>query len=222
MIPILEKLFTKKLKTYKSCKTIYMENFYNILDGGDLRWLIMGFDENSEMLINQKQESELNDLWKEIFNEYILLKGDKKIIDNLRKKAQIADLQNRLYWGSTLLKLIYENPMGKNLQELVDRLAFYKFKIHIHRPLGKEIEKITKQLKSLRTRINMEVNRFKKKMEKYEKQEKVGLRSQTVKIARILDMKYPIDPKTTVMEEWVYLCKDAEKEVKRQNKRQDG
>lgn len=216
MINIFKK---NKLKTYKSCKTLLMYNFYEILDSEDYRWLVTDYNENSELVLTDKEQTELSDLWKEIFNEYIILKGDQSIINNLRKRAIIAKLQNRLFWGATLLNLIIRNPKSKNLEKIIDELSTYKFKIIKSKPLEKEIERITKQLKSLRTTLNIEISKYESKLETNSKKEKSNIDSQIINVGKILDLKYKISSKETTVSEWLSYCENAKKVI--ENGRKD-
>ena len=200
-----------KLKTYKSCKTLFMYNFYEILDTQDYRWLVTDYNENSDLELTDNQKEELEVLWKEIFNEYIELKGDQKIINSLRKRALIANLQNRLYFGATLLKLIAKNPKSKNLEDIINELAKWKFRLDKEKPLPKEIEKVTKQLKSLRTRLNMEISRYTSELEKQQKQEKTNIDEQAINVGKTLDLKYPIISKETTVTQWLAYSKQAKK-----------
>ena len=208
MINIFKK---KQLKTYKSCKTLWMHNFYEIIDSDDYRWLVKGFDEDSDLELTEKQEVELKELWQTLFNEYVELKGDQAIIKSLRKRALIAELQKRLYWGSTFLQLIIKNPRSSNLDDFIIELKKYKFKFDKSKPINTEVEKLIKQLKSLKTKFNLETSKYEKSLEKSESKEKVDITEQTVSIAKILDLKYPIDSKSTTVSKWIAYQKSAKK-----------
>lgn len=216
---ILDLFKKKKLKTFKSCKTLWMRNFYEILDTNDFRWLLIDFDENSDIELDHKQKVELEEQWKVIFNDYVELKGDKNIIDDLRKRAQIANLQNRMFFGVSLLNLLIKNPKTPKLNEIIDELAEWKFRIDKKQNLSKEVEKIVKQLKAVRTRINIELSKYKEKQEKYKKQEKHDINDQTINIAKILDLKYPILTSETTVSQWLSYCKNANNVIKQQKKK---
>lgn len=208
----IENLFKKKpLKIYKTCDSIWMHNFYKALDTNDYRWLVVDYDEYSDFKLTENQEVELGEIWKELFNEYLELKKDQTTINNLRKRGLIANLQNRLFFAATLLKLIIKNPNTKNLDEIISELQKWKVRFDKKKPVLSEIERITKQLKQLKTRINLETSRYEKIMEKYKNKENVTIDTQIVNIGKILDLKYPIDKKTTVMSQWVSHTENAKK-----------
>lgn len=222
ILDLFKKKKDTKLKTFHSCKTLWMKNFYDILESNDYRYLIIGFDENSEIELNNDQNIELEKQWKTIFNEYVELKGDKNIIDDLRKRGQIAALENRLFFGVSLLNLIIKNPKTSKLLEIIDELAEWKFRINKKKDLNVEISKIVKQLKSVKTRINIEKSKYKKKQEKYKKQEKSDITDQTISVGKILDLKYPIVSTETTVSQWLSYCKNAENIIKKQKKYKDG
>lgn len=201
----------KDLKFYKSYKTLFLHNYNEIIETSDLRWLVKGFDEDSELTLTETQTAKLQKIWEELFSEYLEVKGDQVVINNLRKRAIIADLQNRLFFGTAFVKLIHQNPRSLNLEKMVDELAKYKFRIDKEKPLGLELEKITKQLKSVKTKLTMEVNRYNKTIETYQNKEKGNLQDQIIAIAKVLDLKYPIDAKTTTLAQWDAYCKNAKK-----------
>ena len=207
-------LFKKKaLKTHKSYKTLWLYNYNEILQTQDLRWLVKDFDEDSELTLTEKQTEELTEIWEHLFSEYLEVKGDQVVINHLRKRVYISNIQNRLYFGTVFVKLISQNPTSPNLEEMVDELAKYKFKIDKEKPLGLELEKITKQLKGLKTRLNLEVSKYNQMIESRQNKEKVNLQDQIISVGKVLDLKYPINAKETTLAQWDAYCNNAKKLV---------
>lgn len=198
----------QKLKTYKSCDTLYKYNFDKIIDTSDYRWLLHSFNENNDITINKKTTDELKILWLSIFNKYIELKNDTKVIKTLKRRAYISNLENKLFWGATLLKLFVKNPTKENEEALKE----WGFKTN-EEDNNKKVESIIKQLKSLRTRLNIEVSRYEKLTQKNVKREKTNTQEDVRVIERILELKYPLNTREITVSQWVSYVKDAERVI---------
>ena len=215
--------FKRKVKqdkpTYKSCKTLPMYNFYEILGSEDYRWLLKDFNEDIDTNIQDTEKVRLETIFKDIFNEYIELKNDIKIINNLKQRAIIANLENRMFWGATLLKLYIQNPTEGTAKALKD----WKFKVDFKGSLEKEIQSLSNQLKSLKTRLNIEISKYENTLEKNKskKDVKFNIDEQTINIAKVLDLNFPIIAKTTTVAQWVAYCKNAENIIKQRNKQKE-
>lgn len=200
-----------KIKTYNSCDTIFMENFYSIMKTDDLRWLVKGFNEDSTLKLNKGKLLKLKVIWDKIFDEHLTLKQDQKVINSMRHRFTIAKLRAKQFWGITYLKLMIGNPSEKSR----DNLEKWGFKFDLDKPFEEEVTKIISHLKSIKTKLNIEISKYQSKIDKYKDKEQVSIHRQINNIERILDMRYPIDQKITVMSKWISLCNDAK--VKLQN-----
>jgi hypothetical protein len=217
MISIFKKK-QRKLKTYNYCKTLPMFNFYEIMETEEYRWLLKDFNDDSDISLSEEELNALKELFQTLFNEYIELKKDNKVLKTLKQRAIIANLENRMFWGATLLKLFINNPT----EETAESLRSWKFKIDITKPLDLEFESVTKQLKSLRTKINMEVSAYEKMVEnKNKSKEKLNIEKQAINVAKGLDLKYPINTKETTMVQWLAYCENLEYIIKENKKRQN-
>ena len=205
--------------TYKSCKTLPMYNFYEILGSNDYRWLLKAFNYDSDMIVSDEENKRLETVFYNIFNEYIELKNDTKTINNIKQRAIIANLENRLFWGATLLKLYIKNPTEGTAKALKE----WKFKIDFNGNLEKEIKSVSNQLKSLKTKINIEVSKYESTLEKNKskKEIKFNIDEQTISIAKVLELNFPIIAKTTTVSQWVAYCKNAERVIKQRNKQKE-
>lgn len=219
MISYISRFFNKKMpKVYKSCDTLWRYNFDKILETEDYRWLIHDFNENSELVINEKTLVFLQEIWHKIFEEYVTLKGDQLVVNNLKKRAYLAKIQNKMFWGATLLKLIINNPETKNLKEISDSLAKHGFKLDIKKPLDTQIDSLSKQLKSLRTKFNLEVSKYEKTLENSKNKERANSLDQFRAIERVLELKYPLNTKEFTVSQSIAYIKDAERVIKEKKK----
>lgn len=209
-------------KAYLSCDTLYKYNFDKIAETEDYRWLLHKFDENSNIGLSNKRIEELKLIWQNIFEEYVKLKGDQSVINNIRKKASLLNLQNRMYWGSTLVKVIINNPRTKNLEKIQDELIKWKFKVDKTKGLDKQIESITTQLKHLRTRFNIESKRFEEMTLKLEGKGKNNPQEQVRAIEKVLELKYPLNTREITISQWVSYVKNAEQVIKYRKRENNG
>lgn len=219
MIKYIKNIFKKKRKpTYNNCKSIPMFNFFEIMETEEYRWLLKDFNDDSDMSLPLKELNALKELFQTIFNEYIELKKDTKVLKTLKQRAIIANLENRMFWGATLLKLFIQNPK----EETADSLRSWKFKIDMSKPLDKEVESVTKQLKALRTQINMAISTYEKMTENKNKdKEKLNIEKQAINVAKGLDLKYPINTKETTIVQWLAYCENLEHIIKENKKKKE-
>jgi len=205
----------RKIKTYNTCKSIPMENFYEAMGTSDYRWLIIGYGYDNEIKVSDKKLKKLEEEWKVLFDEYIVLKNDQTVIDSLNARMRIEKLKNKLFWGGARLKLFIYNPTKENR----DKLAVWGFNINMSNDLKKEVDRVIRNLKGFRTKVNIAVSKYEKKLEKANKREVRSVDDQIVSVGGILELKYLIDKKTTTMATWISYCNQAASVIKRQNKK---
>jgi len=205
----------RKIKTYNTCKSIPMENFYEAMDSSNYRWLIIGYGYDNEIKVSEKKLKTLEEKWKILFDEYIVLKNDQTVIDSLNARMRIEKLKNKLFWGGARLKLFIYNPTKENR----DKLAIWGFNINMKKDLKKEVDRIIRNLKGFRTKVNIAVSKYEKKLEKANKKEASSIDDQIVSIGGILELKYVIDKKTTTMSTWISYCNQAESVIKKQKQK---
>lgn len=219
MINKIKKIYTNlvsifKYKSYLSCDTLFKYNFDKITETEDYRWLLHKFNENSNIELSKKRIEELKLVWQNIFEEYVKLKGDQSVINNLRKRASVLNLQNRMYWGSTLIKIIINNPKTKNLEKVQDELIKWKFKVDKTKSLEKQIESVTTQLKHLRTRFNIESKKMEEIALKMENKGKSNPQEQVRAIEKVLELKYPLNTKEITISQWISYVRNAEQVIR--------
>lgn len=215
---ILKNIFKRKEKhTYKNCKTIPMYNFYEILATNNYKWVLMNYNDNSDVDISEKENNRLKLIFQDIFNEYLELKKDEKVLKTLKQRAIIANLENRFFWGVTLSKLYLKNKS----KETLESLKSWKFKVNESDDLNSIFDSLNKQLKALRTKINLEKSTFNKLTKDNNVKKDFNIEKQAINVAKGLDLKYPINTKETTMLQWIAYCENLEHIIKENKKKQD-
>ena len=194
------------MKIYKSCKTLMMGRFYEILETSDYKYLI---EEYEGVEISTDLELELTNIWREIFKEYITLKDDGEIKSLYRKYAFVDKLKTKLSICSSLLNGYVSQSTKKGRKDYSEELKEWGFKININLPQQNQVERVMSQLKALKSTIEIKEAEYKILLKKEETKEKFNIDKLIVDIEDRLGGGKTIDPDTTTVSKWVFLVKKA-------------
>jgi len=190
------------MKIYKSCKTLSIFRFYEILDTKDYKYLIEDY-ENTE--ITEELQLQLDDIWSELFKEYIDLKKDRTLVQSFKKRQLIAKMETRLVFGINLLKALIIQTDDKWIQDYIDALSLYNFKIDINKDLETECIRIKNNLKTLKSNISIKKNQYENDYGSKNNEEPIDIDKQIYSVEKALDMSYHIMKHNTSVKEWITL-----------------
>ena len=197
------------MKIFKSCRTLSMFRFYEILNSKDYKYLIENYD---EIEIDDQLKIELTLIWNNLFKEYIVLKDDKEIKLSFRQLALIDKLEKKLEICKLLLEALTYQTTRKAQVEYIKELSAWGYAINRRKPLQDEIDRITRNLKSLRSNILIKKAEFEKTHKKELKQEKINIDKDIVNVEHVLNKV--INSEETMISKWIEYIKKA-KEVNR-------
>lgn len=192
-----------KYKISKSCKTISVFNFFEIVSEKDLRYLIKGFDieDNDIGDLSKYEKKILDEVFSNILYEYGDLSLDTSLKLNYKNRIFIAELEHRYKIAAIAFKIFLEHQ----LLEAVNILEQLNFNIDLSKELSPQIIKVENQLKGLKNRINIHKIKFNKKFEKKLGEKKMNLDKEALILEKNLDLKYAIDTKTTMLAKWISM-----------------
>jgi len=192
----------KKSGTYyfKSCKTLPIYNFYEILNTNNLGWLQKGYnDDNEEISLVKDAKS----IWQGIYDEYILLLGNKVNTKGYTILAQLSEMETELIVVSELIN-IYSKINHKDIQAEIDKWGYD----------SNDLEKSLKKLEGLQFRIKITRSKNKDLLEEEEDEEvkvEYDIFKDVVSVENTLDNGILIDVHKTVVKKWVNYILIAEK-----------
>lgn len=203
------------MKLYKSCSTLPINNFWQIIETEDLRFLIKKFDfENNKIKLSEENKIALSYIWEEIYFEYSEITSNHKLKSTLKKQCLIQEWETIYYLVKECISL-YDKYENKEVLELINKLNHKSFKIDFEKPIAKQLNILDKKLKGLKNKIKI----FKIKLVESTKQEKQEVKSDLERDAlyleKNLDLKRAIDVRKTPVKTWVrmlQLSKERQKE----------
>jgi len=192
------------IRFHTSCSTISIYSFDKISETNDYRHLVVGWDEFEEIEIDQE---EANDIWHEIYNEYIVLSDDNKISMYYITLSELSYLKMRKYTVSKLLGRLMNIEDKKVIDDYISELKEWKFRINKNKPLKDEMIRMYTQLRATENKISLKEEELKN----YKTEgEVVSLIEQVVKLENATGRNI-IDPKITSVAKWLMIIKNVPK-----------
>ena len=193
---------------YKTCKTLPLYNFYEILNTKDLYWLVRGYDDEfSKEDLKDIDDTTLFQIWELIHTEYSgLFKGgsdDKKYL----KVAQISEMEVEASTVRDLIDLLKVRN-SEAIRNEIDAWGYF----------GDDIEKTENKLKQLDFKISIFRSKNKDLIDP-EKKDKVEERvydlfADIVAVESAFEGSQKIDPFKDTVSRWVNIILLAEKKQK--------
>jgi len=201
---------------YKFCDELPVFNFYKIIETKDYSWLYVDFDGYNKIEIT----NDIDNIWESIYTEYLELTGDSTSILYYEVVKELLYLQTRYNVVGTLLQQLSMGKMSKQIfPHYVIELKKWQYNLDINKPLKEELERLARQLKSSKNRINIKEEE-RKSFEKKETGEKLSLIQQQVKLEQALS-RNEIDTKKTVVSKWIAMIKEV-KAINQERKNKNG
>lgn len=194
---------------HKSCSTLPIYNFYKASLFSDLRYLIKGYDEDTNSSVEYKSDKALAVILKEIVKQYTILTNDKKTMKLKKMEYELIFLTGRYNLILKVLGIYKECKMV----EVLDVLNDLEVPFSASGDIGKQIDKAIQITKGLKNKINIKQLNFKKlsgiKDDDKDKQDPNDVMASLDKTALLLEtnleLGYRVDVKKTSAERWVNL-----------------
>lgn len=190
---------------YTSCDELKKWNFDKISETNDYKYLVAGseFGKTCEAPENGQE------IWDGILQEYAEKTENHKTLLYFELLAEISDMENRAYFGEVLLTQLnsrYHSMREEIRKEYFKELRAIRFYINESKPLKNEIERLVRQLKAVKTKLELKAGEAREFEEKNFKGE-VSTLQLKVKIQRAL--KVNIDLKQISVSEWLEWINEA-------------
>ena len=181
---------------YKSCDSLPIYNFYQILNTGDMSWMHKEHSVDDDPIeFKQKDLEEASEYWFEISNAYNEMMGEKTGNTRFKVMAQISELIDEHEIVRTLLNY-HKFLRSAAIANEIEKWGYYPF----------DHEKSEKKLKGIEFRINMIKSKNKDLFPDEEREEsQYDIFQDVILLENSLDNGIKIDPHTTPVTRWVKM-----------------
>lgn len=208
------------MEFYKSCKSLSIYSFNEILKAGDLRFLIKEYDEYREeefKLVGADLE-EATELFKNIVYEYSELTINRSLLSNFGSQINITKEEFRYNLTEKILNFYTES----NDLDILNILNNIGWSIDISNDINNQIKYIVASMRKLRTKISILKIKYEEKFKNKTKDDKEDvfidkLESDAIALEIALKISYPIDTKKTSVSKWVNMWNVADRMNKSKN-----
>ena len=187
------------IKYHQSCATLSIYNFYRIMDDGDLRFLVVGYDEIESEDINVTDEA--TNIFNSIIQEYSELTSNNEVVVNLNLQILIAELE---FEKDTLQKILYLFNYSNNFKVL-KLLSNFGFEIKEDDDINLELEKVIKRVKGLNNKIRINKSKYASRFKKVSEEIKRNLDKEALLLEMNLKLGREIDVHSTSVLKWVNM-----------------
>lgn len=194
---------------YKKCSTLPIENFYGILNTGNLAWLYKEFEDGDEYDISDEQNIELTNIWNDIHEDYIDKIGNGSETKNYMILAQMCEMEAELNIVGTLIQ-VYSLKKTDAIKAEIEKWEYYP----------DDIDKSIIKLKQVKFKMSIMKSKHKELFEESDEDIDIeyDLFNDVVVLEQSLGESKVIDVKTTVVDKWIKYVKSADAKNKRRNK----
>lgn len=189
---------------YKSCSDLPIYNFDKILGTQDLRYLIIGWDEEKDVKLDEGFDALRR--WLSIHSEYSSLINDNTSFVFFQLKDEIMRMQTRIYFVEALALQVATRDMPEDVSvRYMEEISKWGVPINPKGDYKVELRKAAKTMRGAKMKLRLKRDAL-KKIEK-DNEGSSNLIKQVVKLEQGLS-RNNIDPKKTSVEKWVYLTQE--------------
>jgi hypothetical protein len=198
------------MEFHKTCKTLPIYSFNEIIKNGDLKYLIKNFDEyteeEDEFKFGVEDVIEARGIFKEIMYEYSALTGNRNLLLSYQAQIKIAEEEFRYMIAEKILSNFAEFEDVEVLMVLNGvNIPFY-----LELDIEAQVVSAIRYLKRLKTRISVMKINYDQKFKKNAKQKLSGevidnLDQEAIELELALKISYSIDTKKTSVSKWINM-----------------
>ena len=198
------------MRIYKNCDSLSIYHFYKIIDTGDLRYLIKGYDGEKKRKIRKRQQKRLEEAWESILNEYAGLTYNKEVQLNFRAQAKLIRLRLKYVVVSETLRLY--DTYGDSV--VLKLLCDVGMKFSPDEPIEPQVKRIRGQVKGLKMKVKIAEANYEKRFKKTREKIKINLEKQALILEVNLGIKSGIEVRNTSVTRWIMITQLNEEKTK--------
>lgn len=196
------------MKFHKTCKTLPIYNFNEILKANDLRFLVKDYDEyeDEEFKLVGEETAEATAIFKSIIYEYSELTFNREILLNYNSQIKIVKEEFKY----SITEKILNNYNEFENEIVLTVLPNIGWNFDIDGDIEMQLVSIIGSMKKLKTKISILKLKYEEKFKnKNKKQEDAELYDkldeETISLELSLKLSYSIDTKKTSVSKWISM-----------------
>lgn len=206
------------MEFYKTCKTLSIYSFNELLKTNDFRYLIKGFldfeddEDNDKFKLGLEDVIEARGVFREILYEYSAITANRHIMLKYYAEIKIKEEEFRYFIIESILKN-YEEFECEDVLETLNRIGI---KFDIEGNIEQQILNVLIKAKRLKTKIALLKSRYKEKfnsdIKTRAKQDVTDkLEEEAIQLCISLKLGYEINTRQTSVQKWVNMWSVAGK-----------
>lgn len=193
------------MKYYKSSATIPAFNFFEAISKKDVRWLIKGYNEDSEDIkLSKKEASRLEKTLEKIYFEYVDYTNDTKTKFIYKKQILVKQWEITHTIVEECLAL-YIRTQDTEVLEIINKMNDNGFNVNFEKSIISEVNRLQRKLKLLRNRIKIYKINITNSLKGVETKEAFDIDKAALAIEQNLEMKRELDPRKETLKRFIFL-----------------
>lgn len=192
-------IFMNKCEIYDNCKSLMLDNYINYLESGDL----LHFSNYYQIKRPKKpNDKELDKAMTDFYSDLIHISQNEKVLrrfEVIHKIMKYEQKYNSVKMLVNAIRTFDTNLSRERLLELVEQLEKWNYRIDKTKWLFDELDKIESRVEGIKTEIEL----LSVELKEVDKGTKSSLLDEVYNTEMFLELKFPIDLKTTSVYKWV-------------------
>lgn len=215
------------MEFHKTCRSLSIYNFTELVKSGDLRFLLKEFDEfeSESISLSEEQKDILSKTYKDIIYEHSELTANNKILANYKTKFIIDTLEFR-YRTTFKILMFYVESLDIEILSLLNKL---EWSFDPSEDIDSQLNVISTSMKGLRTRIDILIVKYKAKFEIEDESKESSndfninrLDNEAITLELNLKLGYSIDTRKTTVSKWISMWNISNKRNSELNNKVNG
>ena len=198
-------IFKTDCEIYDNCKSLMLENYVNYLESGDLLHFTNYYSLGNPKKPNTK---ELDKAMTDFYGDLLAISQNEKVLRRFEVIHKIMKYEQKYNSVKMLVNAIrtFDNNLSREkLLELVAQLEKWHYRIDTKKWLFDELNRIEARVEGIKTEIEL----LAVELKQVDTGEKTSLLDEIYNTEMFLELKFPIDLKTTSVYKWISHYKKA-------------
>ena len=198
-------IFKTDCEIYDNCKSLMLENYVNYLESGDLLHFTNYYSLGNPKKPNAK---ELDKAMTDFYGDLLAISQNEKVLRRFEVIHKIMKYEQKYNSVKMLVNAIHtfdNNLSREKLLELVAQLEKWHYRIDTKKWLFDELTRIENRIEGIKTEIEL----LEVELKEVDTGEKTTLLDEIYNTEMFLELKFPIDLKTTSVYKWISHYKKA-------------
>lgn len=198
-------IFKTDCEIYDNCKSLMLENYVNYLESGDLLHFTNYYSLGNPKKPNAK---ELDKAMTDFYGDLLAISQNEKVLRRFEVIHKIMKYEQKYNSVKMLVNAIRNfDPLlsREKLLELVAQLEKWHYRIDKNKDLISQLDRIEARVEGIKTEIEL----LAVELKQVDTGEKTSLLDEIYNTEMFLELKFPIDLKTTSVYKWISHYKKA-------------